>query len=261
MSISQILGLYLAHDGNLDEVYKDIGELVMGAFWRGIPPDLLTWGASRLGSKSVALETGTYLGDGASLLSKHFSKVFTIERDEALAANATRRFVKVGSVKVLQGSSRDMLIPNMPARDTPAFFWLDAHFSGGVTAGADDPCPLEFELSSICEARDVENTIILIDDVRGAVGANGWPSVTEISGIASRHGFQGVIVDDVFVLAHHDHFEEIPKIAGQSRAVELAGKSAYWGTMQRVIKILNLLESFLNSLKIPLARVKRIVTR
>ena len=222
----------------------------MGAFWRGIPPELLAWGSKQLGENSIAVETGTYLGDGTQLLSEYFSSVVTIERDGVLARNASSRFAESNSIMVLQGSSRDVLVPNIPSEEKGAFFWLDAHFSGGVTAGADDPCPLEFELSAICSVRRAENTIILIDDIRGAIGANGWPSLTELCVIASKHGFKGAIVDDVLALAHPDNFNDIPSIAGRSRTFELAGKSYFWGLINRSLSVANVVVP-------PLAAVKR----
>lgn len=222
----------------------------MGAFWRGIPPELLSWGSKQLGADTIAVETGTYLGDGTQLLGEHFSSVVTIERDSVLAKNASSRFADNHSITVVQGSSRDVLIPNIPSYDKGAFFWLDAHFSGGVTAGADDPCPLEFELSTICSVRRAENTIILIDDIRGAVGANGWPSLTELCVIANKNGFQGAIVDDVLALAHPENFNDIPSIAGRSRTFELAGKSYYWGLIYKSLSVANVIVP-------PLAAVKR----
>ena len=222
----------------------------MGAFWRGIPPELLVWGSNQLGKNTVAIETGTYLGDGTNLLSEYFTKVITIERDAVLAKNASDRFATDNSITVLLGSSREVLIPNIPEKAMASFFWLDAHFSGGVTAGADDPCPLEFELKAICDVRNSENTVILIDDIRGAVGANGWPSLTELCAIASKNNFKGAIVDDVLVLAHPDNFNDIPSIAGRSRTFELAGKSYFWGLINKSLSIANVVVP-------PLAAVKR----
>ena len=87
----------------------------MGAFWRGIPPELLVWGSNQLGEHAIAVETGTYLGDGTLLLSEHFSSVATIERDAVLAKNASSRFADSPSISVLHGSSRDVLVPNIPS--------------------------------------------------------------------------------------------------------------------------------------------------
>jgi hypothetical protein len=222
----------------------------VGAFWRGIPPELLSWGTKELGPGAVAIETGTYLGDGAMLLSEYFIEVFTIEREVTLAKNAIKRFSEIKKVHVLTGSSREVLSDVIPNRDIPVLFWLDAHFSGGVTAGADDPCPLGFELTTICGARESKNTIILIDDIRGAVGANGWPSVVELCAIAHSNGYQGAIVDDVLVLAHKDSFSEVAAIAGNSRTFELAGKSYFWSLINKLLSIANIVVP-------PLAGIKR----
>ena len=64
-------------------------------------------------------------------------------------------------------------------------FWLDGHWSGGVTAGEDDECPLLDELGAIKHRR---GDIIMIDDARLFLAAppisfdpSQWPTVFEIA--------------------------------------------------------------------------------
>jgi len=47
----------------------------------------------------------------------------------------------------------------------PIVFWLDGHYSEGITARSNKNCPLYEELDQICQLKENNHTI-LIDDVR-----------------------------------------------------------------------------------------------
>ena len=64
-------------------------------------------------------------------------------------------------------------------------FWLDGHWSGGMTAGSDDECPLLDELETI---KHRHNDIIMMDDACLFLAAppagfdpDQWPSVFDIA--------------------------------------------------------------------------------
>ena len=63
-------------------------------------------------------------------------------------------------------------------------FWLDAHYSGGVTAKGSTECPLEHELQIIAE-HACTGHIILIDDVR-LMGSGDYPSLARVCELACR---------------------------------------------------------------------------
>jgi hypothetical protein len=136
----------------------------MGVFWRGLPHFILDSCREQLGEKAVAIETGTYLGDSALLLGKSFSSCTTIELDVDLARKAQQRLGRHPNIKVLQGTTRLLLPRVLDETEGPALVWLDAHFSGGFTAGEDDKCPLMGEVEELIRGREKENTIVLIDD-------------------------------------------------------------------------------------------------
>lgn len=229
----------------------------VGAFWRGIPPELLFWAKSKLGSDAVAIETGTYLGDGVELLANNFLRVISIERDHDLATRAASKFSGDKSITILEGSSRNLLGKTLPDANIPTLFWLDAHYSGGITAGQDDPCPLMGELEVILQNRKSDNTIILVDDIRGAVGTNGWPTISEICEISTPANYQIVIIDDVLIATHLDNFDHLSRIAGESRSFMLAHNSANWNLMISAAKILSPLLRIIEAIQ---RRLKNLLT-
>jgi hypothetical protein len=98
------------------------GGVVVGFFWEGLPPFLLSWSATQLAAPVIAVETGTFSGDTAQLLAESFGKCITIERSAQFAQAARLRFINESRVTVLEGSSRDQLPMAIPPRDVSSFF-------------------------------------------------------------------------------------------------------------------------------------------
>lgn len=201
----------------------------MGVFWRGLPYFLVERSSFLLTGNSEAIETGTYLGDSAEVLAAFFAKVTTIERDKVLAKNASKRFINKENMSVLLGSSRDLLRGAVPPVICPALFWLDAHYSGGVTAGADDPCPLLEELSTIASLRDSVNTIILIDDARALTGYGGWPTLDEVCAQFELSKWCIAAIDDVLICSNRDFvIKLLDRPYGISRLYALEKLAGEW---------------------------------
>jgi hypothetical protein len=201
----------------------------MGVFWRGLPYFLVERSSMLLTGNSEAIETGTYLGDSAEVLAAFFAKVTTIERDKTLAKKATNRFINNEDVSVLLGSSRDLLRGVVPPVGCPTLFWLDAHFSGGVTAGEDDPCPLLEELTTIASLRDSNNTIILIDDARALTGSGGWPTLDEVCAQFKLSNWCIAAIDDVLVCSNRDFVKNLlDRPHGISRLYALEKLAGEW---------------------------------
>ena len=101
------------------------------------------------------------------------------------------------------GNSRDVLPRLVPlfAGDNRVLFWLDAHYSGGVTYGQQDECPLLDELTIIFEnLSENKDIMILVDDIR-VFGVNpSYPSKASIIQLAANRGFSWDIVFDVMIL-------------------------------------------------------------
>ena len=122
--------------------------------------------------------------DLARKCSRHFKQIWTIELSAKLAADAARRLERHRNVRVLCGESSDLLPQILADIREPVVFWLDAHYSGGVTAKGDTECPLERELRIIAEHTCHEH-VILIDDVR-LMGTGDYPSLERVCELARR---------------------------------------------------------------------------
>ena len=118
----------------------------------------------------VFVETGTYLGDTTAGAARHFREVHTVELSEELYKKARARFKDVKNITCHQGNSPDVLRELIIKIDEPAVFFLDAHWSGGVTAHGEVEVPLLEELG-IINSRNLED-IVIIDDLR-LIGKSG----------------------------------------------------------------------------------------
>jgi hypothetical protein len=194
----------------------------MGLVTVGLPGKIVLE-LARLGNATAFVETGTFQGRTALWASKHFDAVFTIERSEDLFALHEEGLRELRGVRPLLGDSREVL-PAVVAElgDRNALFWLDGHWSGEGTAGADDECPLLEELACLSQRR---GDIILIDDARLFLCApprpsppSAWPSIVDIvDALSASRGRRFVqVVDDVIFCVPEDH----PQL--KSRLVEYA---------------------------------------
>jgi hypothetical protein len=130
------------------------------------------------------VETGTYLGDMVEAQREKFKKVYSIELSEKLFSKAVKRFRSFPHIKILQGDSGVVLNKLMPDIDKPALFWLDGHYSGGITALGAKECPVPEELETILKSP--LSHIILIDDARLFNGTHDYPTLDEIKDIITK---------------------------------------------------------------------------
>ena len=82
----------------------------------------------------VLVETGTYLGEMVDAMRTAFGRVYSIELDQELYWRAVQRFAGRGSVTIVQGDSSKVLPQLLAELAEPVLFWLDGHYSAGVTA-------------------------------------------------------------------------------------------------------------------------------
>lgn len=144
------------------------------------------------------VETGTFFGDMLAALRDDFDALTTIELDEALATKATLRFQDDPKITIIQGDSGRKL-PDLVGRiDRPTLFWLDGHFSGGVTAKADLDTPIMAELTSLFAAPPLRH-VVLIDDARLFGVAPDYPSIPTIEGLVqhARPGWKVAVEMDI----------------------------------------------------------------
>ena len=125
------------------------------------------------------IETGTYKGDMVETQRRNFKKIYSIELGADLYRECKERFKRFGHITLLQGDSTSVLPELMKGISQPAVFWLDGHYSGGVTALGAVQCPIYGELKSIF-ANDLKH-VILIDDAKDFNGTKDYPSIEELS--------------------------------------------------------------------------------
>ncbi len=182
----------------------------MGLVHPGVPKALVEKLKEASGI-STFVETGTYLGATSRWAASLFEHVISVEKDARLYERVAPRLKELG-VRAILGSSPTELAALIPFLDRPAFFWLDAHWSGGITAGSDLECPLLLEIKEI--RRSSHRNIILIDDARlffappsAPYNVESWPRINLLFQEINE-GFSEyftTIVDDVILVAPPDY--------------------------------------------------------
>lgn len=135
---------------------------------------------------NVLVETGTYLGDMILAQKDRFKKIYSIELSQALFEKAKKRFRKYSYVTLLQGNSGEVISKVLAELKEPAIFWLDGHYSGGITAKIEKYSPINEELQTFISYSQLSH-IILIDDARGFTGEHGYPTIEEVKNMAAKH--------------------------------------------------------------------------
>jgi hypothetical protein len=127
----------------------------------------------------VFIETGTHLGDTlADIASDAAVQAISIELADNYYQAAAYRFAKYKNVELLHGDSGLLMAQVVGKLRSPALFWLDGHYSGGMTAKGDLETPVSAELQSIL-ASPITGHVILIDDVRCFDGTRDYPHLDE----------------------------------------------------------------------------------
>lgn len=115
------------------------------------------------------------MGDTVYAVKDTFNKIYSIELDEKLSIIAGK-IAKYPHIELFHGDSGDLLSKIINNIAEPCLFWLDAHYSGGITAKACRETPIIKELCCIL-SHAVKNHCILIGDARCFNGQNGYPSI------------------------------------------------------------------------------------
>jgi len=112
------------------------------------------------------VETGSCSGDGIlCALSSGFKKIYSIEMSNTYYDVCCGLFGNREDVCLFHGNSSEVLKRVIDGISVPCTFWLDAHYSGGDTAGSDRINPLMDELDAI-KSHPIKNHTILVDDMR-----------------------------------------------------------------------------------------------
>ena len=125
------------------------------------------------------VETGTQYGDTPWLFRHELQEIWSIELSPQLAQLARRRFRSFPHIHIIQGDSALRLPDVLPNVKTPTLFWLDGHYSSGITARGPLDCPIYAELQAIfsgCKQR----WVVLIDDARAFGTEMDYPALEDL---------------------------------------------------------------------------------
>lgn len=155
---------------------------------------------AKLHGTETLVETGTYMGEMVAAVRGLFRTIYSIEVSERVYRAAAKRFAHHGHVHILHGDSSDVLPQILSSLRSPTLFWLDAHYSAGVTEGDEATNPIRGELDQIL-SREAGDDVILIDDADLFVGRDGYPALSEIRRlVADRPGWTVEVVDNVIAI-------------------------------------------------------------
>ncbi len=133
---------------------------------------------ARLHGLGALVETGTFLGDTPWALRNRFAEIHTIELSPTLCGLAKERFKHLPHIHVHEGDSSTVLPELLKELRQPTLFWLDGHFSSGITAQGDASTPVCDEVQAIAERCPVR-FVMLIDDARSFGSEDGYPSLPD----------------------------------------------------------------------------------
>ncbi len=149
------------------------------------PPTQLILDLKQRFNLKCFIETGTLFGRTALWAAEHFEQVITIEFSEAVYQETSQRYQHLKTIQFLFGDTRTQLRASLAQQTDPCLLWLDAHWSGGITYGSQDECPLLDELRIIAE--HPHQHFILIDDARLFLSppppphdSQQWPTLLEL---------------------------------------------------------------------------------
>ena len=147
----------------------------------------------------ILVETGTFQGDMIAAMRDKFDRIYSIELSNELYEKAKERFKSDQHIQLIQGDSGKALEDLMGKINEPALFWLDAHYSSGITAKGEEDTPIYNELRHIFNAQDLEH-IIIIDDARLFGTDAAYPTIDELKKfILSRKRDVNITINDDMV--------------------------------------------------------------
>jgi hypothetical protein len=158
------------------------------------------------------VETGTYLGESLGNVCGSFERAVSIELSSELHEAARRKFADRPNVTLLEGDSARRIVDAAEiCAGLPTLYWLDAHWSAGITARSNENTPILTELALIAERAAAED-VVLIDDMRQFVSLpegfakhdanDGYPLIDEVLRVLAHFpsgGFEAVLSGDILI--------------------------------------------------------------
>ena len=130
--------------------------------------------------KKFFVETGTYTGQSLNLISGLFEQLYTAEASPELfrASQALFKGLNRTNISGELCDSRVLLQKITPDVANQSVFFLDAHYSQGLTSDEYGSCPVIDEIRIILDK--APNALIVVDDIRTMSGKGGYPTLVQI---------------------------------------------------------------------------------
>jgi hypothetical protein len=156
---------------------------------------------ARAFNTDILIETGTFLGDMIYAMKDQFKDIYSIELSEEFHARAKQAFKKYPHIHLVAGDSATALESVLGGVNKRCLFWLDGHYSGGMTAMADLWSPVLAEIDTI-HRHPVKEHVILIDDAVCFNGENGYPTLFELHDVVVKRfpGYDMQVFDNIIQL-------------------------------------------------------------
>mmetsp|Transcript_156620 Transcript_156620/g.380381 ORF Transcript_156620/g.380381 Transcript_156620/m.380381 type:complete len:191 (-) Transcript_156620:14-586(-) len=118
------------------------------------------------GAYECLVETGTFLGQTVIPIAHHFKEVHTIEiKPECFEAAKLFSWKAKAPIHFHLGASHELLGSLVSRLKRRTLFYLDAHYSGGISGGDSDEVPLLKELRIIGRGYTGLAGLVVIDDL------------------------------------------------------------------------------------------------
>src|ERR1039458_4236854 len=128
----------------------------------------------------------------------YFDRLVSIELEPHFFRRAQTIFKRHSKVSLLHGDSAELLPELLATIQCPCLYWLDAHYSGGVTCQADIETPIRRELEAILSHS--QRHTILIDDANSFDGTHDYPEISWIENSARNKGYSVSLFDNIIRL-------------------------------------------------------------
>ena len=150
------------------------------------------------------IETGTYLGQTTKELSKNGVFVYSIEPEPTLYSNAAAYFKSYPNVEILNGLSEEVFPSLLPKLSGDINFWLDGHYSAGITHKGPQDTPILDELAHISKnLNHFGKVCIMIDDIRcfnpELDKYSSYPTLNVLVEWANQNSLSWNIEHDIFI--------------------------------------------------------------
>ncbi|NBW49214.1 MAG: hypothetical protein EBR49_03830 [Betaproteobacteria bacterium] len=148
------------------------------------------------------------MGETTALLAQHSRQVYSIEPEPKLYARASALFADKKHVEIINGLSETVFPELLPKLNGDVNFWLDGHYSAGITFKGPVDTPIVAELNTIADnLHRFGKVSVLVDDVRcfdpTLPEYSTYPSVDYLVDWARAHQLNWRIEQDIFIAKNY----------------------------------------------------------